>query len=63
MPYISVYDGRRSWELYQCDQCDDSYQMIFILLYYSTSDIIGRIIIPSWFCHDHLITDGMEGFP
>ena len=30
--YISVYDGRMKLELNHCDQCDDSYQMIFILL-------------------------------
>ena len=30
--YISVYDGRMKLELNHCDQCDDSYQMISILL-------------------------------
>ena len=30
--YISVYDCHMKLELNQCDQCDDSYQMISILL-------------------------------
>ena len=30
--YISVYDGRMKLELNHCDQCDDSYQIIYILL-------------------------------
>ena len=30
--YISVYDGRMKLELTDCDQCDDRYQMISILL-------------------------------
>ena len=30
--YISVYDGRMKLELNHCDQCDDRYQMISILL-------------------------------